>query len=1392
MYAAEGIRTEILLRNNEWYDVSSNVRGEGAGEGIRITSGRKNERTRTSLNAVFTLTDPNGLFNDQNPRSSLYGLIGRNTQCRVQCGKQRALTELFNRSLTDAWNMVRYSFDATDEGWVGEGSTSVSRITTAANVHDGAGALQATKTMGSGFDSLRFNDASGLADDISAAGDTIAIWAKVPTGAGGGNWLAHIEVQDSTFTWIPTTDTQMIPGTWTLLTFVDPGSLFANCRAIGVQFSAEGVNGSQSVHIDTVWQYDSPDEDEQIFWTNTTSVGSVPADFDVNGTHGTHTHPNANQLHYSTVDIGERNHRIRARVKLSAGTLTGANASTWVLARFTDTSNYYACLVTMTTAGDVTMQLHQRVLGTLTSISDSLTTHSGYSGQFNTVEFIIEVYVEGAEIFAKMWDATNFSEPNEWQLRERITSLTSGNSVGVADRREASNTNANLQFQYNSIFIVPGTIRGHFEIPNFGALEWTPGGYDIKQNVEAAGLKRRLGAASAPVLKSPVYREVTSLGSHTNIVGYWPMEEGIHTTQIGSGLSGGIPMNVNGTNVQFGATSNLPGIESMVALGDGASLSVPVITSTDTGTIRAILFVQFPEAGTLPDNAAIMEIHQTKDASIRKWRLVYGTGGSLKLWGYNQSFTLVADSGAFGFGVDNSSSMIMFDVVQNGANVDWAINQKEIMPDGSSIGTGASGTFNTVSVGAINGASIAPIPGLSGCAVSHFILANSTGIFSTLDEPMIGYWNETASDRFERLCNEEGISYHVEGTTGTSTSARMGAQRIATLLQNLEDIEDTERGIIYEARQFFGLVFRQHHTLLNQADDTFLPSLSYSDLSGEPFPLPDDLEIGNDVTATRAFGGEYRSVETEGPMSASEYPDGIGRYELPVATRVMQDSQLANIARWERHIGTWIGPRYPNIQLEMHRSVIADDTATTDAIAEMEIGDYFPISSLPIWLPPEKIEVLSQGYTEVIRNTHWTISHNAVPAQPYRVAVRDSEVDGTPFVRDSIDSEVDSTYTIGSTSLVVQVNLNPAWVTGSVDFDIMVAGVRLHVTNIGSVVGNTQTFTVDSTPVNGITTPMGGTTIPAGTPVHVYPQARRALQKASGNVSFSTDGNTIVTGVDTPPARWLDGENTGVFTNSSFAESDQGLIFTAPSSGRIMLSYSGRLINDTAAQETLMGTVIRVGSVIGDGSTFEAASDGKCLRVIGTDHKQISITRLVEGLTAGRDYNIVFCHRRSGGNAQVNERFLLVRPDRTQGGRPGTVIEEVPESTLSEQGPSDTTTSTSYTTADMTVCGENFIAPASGKIMIHFSAQMDNSGADTILVSYHIRTGATINAGTDVVTPGDTRAIALAQVNNIEMGTSIMASGLTPGDSYNIVLEHRVTGGTGTLVDRRVAVEQVF
>jgi hypothetical protein len=146
----------------------------------------------------------------------------------------------------------RYNFDSTTQGWVGEAGVVVARVTTP--VHDGAGSLRATKTMGAGADSIRFNDAVNVTFDATASGAVLQMWVQVPAGAAGSGWVAHIELQDAGFTWRAGPNTVLTKGVWSLLQYAPAAGLLRACKAIGVEFAATGVGGSQAVYIDTVDQ----------------------------------------------------------------------------------------------------------------------------------------------------------------------------------------------------------------------------------------------------------------------------------------------------------------------------------------------------------------------------------------------------------------------------------------------------------------------------------------------------------------------------------------------------------------------------------------------------------------------------------------------------------------------------------------------------------------------------------------------------------------------------------------------------------------------------------------------------------------------------------------------------------------------------------------------------------------------------------------------------------------------------------------------------------------------------------------------------------------------------------------------------------------------------------
>lgn len=117
-------------------------------------------------------------------------------------------------------------------------------------------------------------------------------------------------------------------------------------------------------------------------------------------------------------------------------------------------------------------------------------------------------------------------------------------------------------------------------------------------------------------------------------------------------------------------------------------------------------------------------------------------------------------------------------------------------------------------------------------------------------------------------------------------------------------------------------------------------------------------------------------------------------------------------------------------------------------------------------------------------------------------------------------------------------------------------------------------------------------------------------------------------------------------------------------------------------------------------------------------------------------------------------------------------------------------TSASTTYANLTnICGVAFIAPLSGIVTIHWACQQSNNAATggSALAPW-IGTGSTVGAGTEVIASSDVNALAWTQHATVSegyrAGRHYTATGLTPGDQYNVSIRMRsVTAGTALFDD---------
>ncbi|MEU8055718.1 hypothetical protein [Microbispora bryophytorum] len=590
---------------------------------------------------------------------------------------------------------------------------------------------------------------------------------------------------------------------------------------------------------------------------------------------------------------------------------------------------------------------------------------------------------------------------------------------------------------------VDGEVRFHGEVSSWPP-KWDVSGNDVWTPIEAAGITRRLGQGST-VLSSTMYRGLTYPEATDTPVAYWPCEDAKGSTALASATPGGSPMRIKGapTLAQFGdfvASAPIPLLSDSEWTG-----TVPTYTVTGETQVRFLLHV--PSTGTV-NNQTIIRIRTQGTAKL--WHLNYGTGGALQLQAFaGDNGGGVLDTGMVSFDIDGKLLRVSIELTENGSNIDWAVATLEV---GQEVGAVYFGTLNSYSVGPISQIIVSPEGGIDDVAIGHISVQSAVTTLFDLAGQLAGWHSEPAGRRIERLCEEEGIPFTSVGDLDDTEP--LGTQRSATLMELLIDAAQADDGILYEPRDEFGLAYRTRSGMYNQSATA---ELDYSDghLSPPLEPIDDDQGVVNDVTVSRYDGSSARYTKDSGPLSVSDPPNGVGRYDDSITLNVRDDARLADQASWRIHVGTVDEARYPTITVSMSNSEIQSNSTVKNGLIDLDIGDRITIDSLPEWIPPGLISQLALGFTETLEPYVWQIDVNCVPESPYEVAVYGTDRYGTDY------STLSSSSTSSTTSLLVATSKGPLWTTASGDLplDIVIDGEQIRVNSISGS-SSPQTFSV--------------------------------------------------------------------------------------------------------------------------------------------------------------------------------------------------------------------------------------------------------------------------------------------------------------------------------------------
>lgn len=500
------------------------------------------------------------------------------------------------------------------------------------------------------------------------------------------------------------------------------------------------------------------------------------------------------------------------------------------------------------------------------------------------------------------------------------------------------------------------------------------GQVDEHMPIVAAGVLRRL--QQGEVLASPLFRAITAREGWS---AYWPLE-----TDGSSGLADGVPMRTTGP-VSFG-DGGPAGSGGAVSFDSTGAASGVIVGMPDVNGWWISWFLDIPVDFDGSTDVSPMVNWVTPGAAADQWfcYIPQGQGGKIAL----ESFQLGVSENAVIGNTDLRGLgpvLITVAIQLNGSDVDMQVTYKTadgLLNNGT--GTFYADAINPPTSIGLNGfMSAIDYPTPKG-TISHLMagaMANAQDIDSQqawLLTASTGYTGESAADRVIRLGAEENVPVVVTGNDGLTEA--MGPQPVDSFLNILRECETTDGGVVYELRD--GRPAYQCRAARYNATATLALDYAAGHVAPPLEPTDDDQRTRNSWTASLPDGTAARVLD-----SASI--DEVGLYDDSVTVNAASPDQLPHQAGWRVHLGTADDLRYPTITPNLNGRPDLIDT-----YVRLDIGHAAAITSPGRDLPPGRIDLMAEGYTETIDVVSWTPAINCSPGKPWRAATLGEEDTG--------------------------------------------------------------------------------------------------------------------------------------------------------------------------------------------------------------------------------------------------------------------------------------------------------------------------------------------------------------------------------------------------------------
>lgn len=625
---------------------------------------------------------------------------------------------------------------------------------------------------------------------------------------------------------------------------------------------------------------------------------------------------------------------------------------------------------------------------------------------------------------------------------------------------------------------VGGVVRNAVQVSSWApdrSIDYTPAKFlatgrgDAWTEIEGGGLLRSIGQDTEP-LRSPFYRSSVRYATST---GYWSGEDGRRTSIISSAGPGGGDRPAIATSDTHDAIDGPISSDRLFTNGDTDDYMIEgTFAPGGSGTTgwefswvsKLMAEPTGGNSGTLINWTATGDWYWQVSVLAGQYRLSVGQVGGV----VNSSTDFSTD------GIPPDQWLLWIcSLTRSGSTCTWTLRWiDEVGQEGVQ-----TGTFTSSDPGTLAGWFIQTQLWNREAGYGHIIGINghTEDLYANARfNAWIGYRGETTADRFGRLMDEEGYDWTLVGVGNEGIN--MGVQPIDTLTGLLQEVRDTEDGLLFDTRDTLGLTFITKPARFNR---TPVLALTWPGHVSPPLPqIIDDLDTHNYITVKQRDGGEFVVQETTGPLSTQPAPDGVGVAKQTVDVNVWQEaSMLPEIGYWWLNRGTVDASRYPAVTVDL-----VANPGIAAAAAAVDIGDVITLAGIEADL--QTMYVL--GIKEVVGNNTRKITFTCRPNRQFEVG----EYDDTVRRADSKTSTLNASVNASATSMVVRfTSYYDAWSTTNEPYDWLVEGERIRVTSMGAITGSgpyTQTATVQRA-INGVAKSHTGSSGGTGEAIHLHP-----------------------------------------------------------------------------------------------------------------------------------------------------------------------------------------------------------------------------------------------------------------------------------------------------------------